>query len=150
MRRRRVAFRGSSVAIVTAQFLLSLHGAHRGIDLDLSMELPVVDFGKVHDKITGPGTAIAARRIETAFNLQRLALFDGHQRAGGLERFQFNVVLNAGQIDAVDFFILPDQGIVRRTEHWVPEDAAEATQDPVATVDAMQSEGVSWRSDRNE
>jgi len=45
---------------------------------------------------------------------------------------------------------LPDQGIVRRTEHWVPEDAAEVTQEPVATVDAVQGERGSWRRDRNE
>ena len=73
MRRRGVTFRRSGVAIVAAKFLLPLDGAHRGIDLDLSVELPVVDFGKVLDKIAGPGTAIAARGIKTGFNLQRLA-----------------------------------------------------------------------------
>ena len=110
MRRRGVAFRWSGVAIVAAQFLLHLHGADRGVDLDLIVELPIIDFGKVLNKIAGPGTAIAARGIETAFDLQRLALFDGHQVARGLQRFQFNVVLNAGQIDAVDFFVLPESG----------------------------------------
>src|ERR1700675_411726 len=155
MRRRRIAFRWSGIAIVTAQFLLALRGAHCGIDLDLSIELQGVDFGKVFDKITGPGTAIAARGIETAFNLQRLALFDRHERARGLERFQFGIVLNAWQIDAVYFFVLPDQRIVRRTEHWVPEQAAKASeakrsQDPVVMVDAVQGKALCWRDDRKE
>ncbi len=78
MRRRRVAFRWSGVAIVTAKFLLSLNGADRRVHLDLSVELPVVGFGKVLDEIVGPGTAIAARWIKTWFNLQRLALLDAH------------------------------------------------------------------------
>jgi hypothetical protein len=58
--------------------------------------------------------------------------------------------LNAGQIDAVDFFVLADQGIVRRTEHWMPEYAPEVTQEPVATVDAVQGEGGPRRDHRNE
>jgi hypothetical protein len=65
-----------------------------------------------------------------------------------------NVVLNAGQIEAVDFFVLPDQGIVRRTEHWVPEQAAKATevmQYPVVVrVDAVQGKGGLRRRERNE
>src|SRR5258706_840221 len=135
MRRCGVAFCWSGIAVVTSQSLLSLDGPDGRIDLDLGVELAVVGFGKVLEKIARPGTAIATRRIKAAFNLQRLALLNGYQCTRGLERFEFGVVLNAGQIAAVDFCVLPDQGIARRTEHRIPEDAAEVTQDPVATVD---------------
>jgi hypothetical protein len=67
-----------------------------------------------------------------------------------------NVVLNAGQIEAVDLFVLPDKGIVRRTEHGVPEQPtmnteAERVQDAmVVRVDAVQSEGGLRRCEHNE
>ena len=100
---------------------------------------------------------IAARGIEAALNLQRFALLDGDECTRGFERCQFVVVLNARQIEAVDFFVLPDQRIVGRAEHGVPEQStmnteAERVQDAVVVVrvDAMQSEGGSGRREGNE
>src|SRR5208282_5233293 len=89
MRRRRIAFGGSSVAIATAKLLLHLDGADGRVYLDLIVELAVINFGKVLHEIASPRTAIAARGIKAVLNLQRLALLDGHQITRGFECFQF-------------------------------------------------------------
>jgi hypothetical protein len=64
------------------------------------------------------------------------------------------VILNARQIEAVDFFVLPKQGIVRRAEQGIPEYAkvsADAQETAVAMRgDTVQGKGGSRRGDRNE
>src|ERR1700687_602507 len=60
MRRRRVAFGRSRVAIPTTQLLLHRDGADGRVYLDLSVELAIINFGKILDEIASPGTAKAA------------------------------------------------------------------------------------------
>jgi len=55
-------------------------------------------------------------------------------------------------LEAVDLFILEEQGIMRRTEERVPENAANVMQgvmrmpDPVVRVDAVEGESRSART----
>ena len=120
----RFAFGRGRVAIVAAKFLLDLDGANSGVHLDLLVELTVVGLAQVLNEIARPRTAKAAIGIEARIDAQRLSGTDRDQSLAGLQRFQFVVVLNAGQIEAVDFFVLPQQRFVRRTEHRVPSNAA--------------------------
>src|SRR5580658_9542565 len=151
MRRRGIAIDWRCVAIVAPQFLLHRHGAHGGVQLDLRVKLAIIRFGKVLHEIASPGTTIAARGIEAAFNFQRLTGCNRHQFAGRLQRVELIVVLYSWQIEAVDFFVLPHQGIVGGAEQRVPEHAAQAAktkrlQDTMAAgmIDAMQR-GSGWR-----
>src|ERR1700730_3706449 len=77
-------------------------------------------LSEVFGKITGPGAAKAARRIETGVKAQRLAGPNGQKRLTCLERFQFVVILNARQFKAINFRVLQDQRFVRRPEHRAP------------------------------
>ena len=111
------------VAIVAAKFFLNLDGANRGIHLDSIMKLVVVDGGEIFNKIARPRTAVAARGIEAAVNVQPFILFDRNQIAAKLSIVPVRRRPDAGQIEPIDFFILSKQGIVRRPEHRIPKDA---------------------------
>ena len=87
------------------------------------------------------------------FDPQRLAFLDRDQSVRSFEFLKFGVVLNAGQFQAVDLFILPEQGIVRRTEHRVPAHMApvrRTTQFPrpcVVPGGNIQRQGIGVRAD---
>jgi len=123
-----VAIRRSSVAIVAAKFFLHHDGTDGGVDLDLIVELAVINLGKVVDEVARPGTAVAARRIETFVNAERFAFFNRNQFMRRFQFFEFVVVLNTWQIETVDFLILAEQGIVRRTEQRIPEQASKTAE----------------------
>ena len=106
------------------------------------MKLLIVSLADIAEKIARPGTAIAARRVETGFDLQRIACDDRHQFVRGLHGFELVVVLNARQIQAIDFFVLPKQRVVGGTEERVIKDAFEVAsdgvQDSMMVADAME------------
>src|SRR5436309_6678703 len=54
--------------------------------------------------------------------MKRFALFDGHQILGAHQLFQLGVVHDAGQLKAVNLFILAEHGIVRALQNRVPYD----------------------------
>src|SRR5262249_5438750 len=56
---------------------------------------------------------------------QRLTGIDFDQVFLKLELLEFVVVGDARKVEPINFFVLADQGIVGRPEHWVPCDAAE-------------------------
>src|SRR5579863_19882 len=134
MRRRLISLLGSGVAVVTAQLLLYLDGANRRVDLYLAVKLVVIGFAQVFEEIARPRTAIAAAGIEPAINLQILAFDNRNQFLAGNQLLQLCLILNARQLQAVDLRVLPQQRISRRTEHRVPQQAADvnaALHDPM-------------------
>src|SRR5271165_577936 len=137
---------------MAAQLLLDFDGADSRVQLNLVVELAVIRFRKVGDEIASPGTAVAARRIKAVVNAKGLTFLDRNQFVRGFQCLQFVFVLDAREIEAVNLFILPEQRIVRRSEHRVPEHAANTAemkrvQDAVAAVrgDAVQSESAGRR-----
>jgi hypothetical protein len=132
---------------MAAKFFLHFDGADGRVQLDLVVELSVINGGKVGDKVAGPGTAEAARGIEARIDAQSFAGFDGNQFTRRLQGFEFVIILNAGKIEAVDLVILPEQGIVGRTEEGIPEYATESAETErvqdamVVRDDSVQSEG---------
>ena len=55
MRRRGIALGGRSIAIVPAKFFLDLHGANRGVHLNLFVEAVIVGLRQILHKVTSPG-----------------------------------------------------------------------------------------------
>ena len=55
---------GRRIAVVSPELLLDLNRAHCGIDLDLVTKLFVVGLTQIFQKVTCPGTAIAAVGIK--------------------------------------------------------------------------------------
>ena len=52
---------------------------------------------------------------------------DGDQLLIAYQLFQLRLVVDAGQLEAVNFFILAEHGLMRATQHRVPLDAAGMT-----------------------
>src|SRR5438876_11929179 len=123
VRRRGFAFFRCSVAVVTAKFLLPFHGPHRGVYLDLAVELFVVGCAQVIEKFACPRTAIAAIGIEPRIKTQRLTSDDRHQLIISFELLQLSIILDARQLQPIDLLILAEQGIARWTKHGVPAQA---------------------------
>src|SRR5260370_31401279 len=106
MGRSNLTFSGGRVAIMTAKLFLDLDRPHRGIHLDRSAKLVVVGLAQVVEKLTRPGSAVAPVRIKTRIEAKWWTGKDRIQVFAGLQLLEFGVVLNAGQIHAVDFVIL--------------------------------------------
>jgi hypothetical protein len=109
---------------VTAEFLLHFDGANRRVDLDLRVKLGVVSLTQIFDKVARPGTAVAPVWIKPRIDSQRRTGTDRDQGLTLFEGFEFVVVLNSWQVETIDFFVLAEQGIMRRAEHRVPANAA--------------------------
>src|SRR5882762_9326665 len=124
MRRGGLAFCGGSVAIVAAELFLHLHGADCGIYLDLVVELAVISLAEILDEIARPGTAVAAVGIEPGIDAKRGAGADRNQSLTFFQGFEFVVILNARQIEAIDFLVLAKQRIVGRAENRAPAQTA--------------------------
>ena len=77
--------------------------------------------------------AVTSRRRQR-FSVNEHSGNDRNQVLTGFQLFQFGVVLNAGQIHAINFVILQQQGFARRTKNWIP---AEATK--VSATDSMRA-----------
>jgi hypothetical protein len=58
--------------------------------------------------------------------------------------------LNAGQLEAVDFFVLPEQGIVGRPEQRVIKYAPQSAHDSMATIDRAQGKSCPWGERREQ
>jgi hypothetical protein len=125
VRRRGFAIFRRRVAIMAAKFVLNSDGAYGGIYLDLIMEAAVIGFTEIFDEIARPGPAIAARWIEPRIEAQRLRRGNLDQILPCFQLLQFVIISDAGQFEAIDFFILTEQGIVRRPKHRIPHDVAD-------------------------
>ena len=151
-----IALGRSCVAIVPAKFFLKLYRAHRGIYLNLFVKTIVISLRDILHKVAGPGTAVAARRIKARIKAQRLTCDDGLQRSAGLQRFQFVIVLNARQLQPINFCVLRQKGFVRGAEHGIPPKsnaAGEAGDDGrmcAATVAVSRKERAAQASQQRE
>ncbi len=139
MRRSRFALGRSRIAIVPAKFFLDLHRAHGGIHLNLLVKAVVVSLRNILHKVASPRTAVTARRIEARIKAQSFTRDDRLQRSTGLQRFQFIVVLNAGQFHAVDFGILQQKRFVGRAG---TSDSTASSADGDAHVDGLVQAAV--------
>ncbi len=119
---------------MAAKLLLDLDRSHRGIYLDRSVELLVVRLAQIIEELARPGTAIAAIGIKARIEAECGTGNDRNQILTGFQLLQFGVVLNAGQIHAINFVILQQQGFARRTKYRIP---AEATK--VSATDPMRA-----------
>jgi hypothetical protein len=126
MRRSGVALRRCSIAIVAAKLLLNLHSSDSRVDLNLVVKLMVVRLAKIFDEVARPWAAEAAVRIQSRVDAQRLAGPNRKQSLRCDERLKFVVILDARQIEPIDFFVLQQERLVRRPEHWVPGGASGA------------------------
>ena len=100
---------------MTAQLVLVLDRAYRGIHLQLGVKFFVVRLTDVFHKVPRPGPAIAPFGLEPRIEVQRLTLVNGQQSPAHFQCIEFVVVLNAGQFQAIYFFILAKQRFMRRT-----------------------------------
>jgi hypothetical protein len=128
MRRSGISVDGRGVAIVAAKLFLNFYGSNGGINLNLFVKLMVVNGGQIQDKIARPRSAIATGRVEAPVKVQPFIFFDRNQIVRRFQLFQFEVVGDSRQIEPIDFFILSDQGVVRRAEHRIPEQPAQPVQ----------------------
>jgi hypothetical protein len=113
--------------------MLNLNGSDCRVNLDLFVEAPVISFAKVFYETACPRAAIASGRIQTWVKPQCLTFHDGNQILFFLQHLEFVIIRNPGQLQAVNFLILAEQGIVRGPEHRVPHDAPHV---PPAAVSA--------------
>src|SRR5438477_12881087 len=95
VRRRGFGVFRCAVAVVTAKFLLPFHGPHRGVYLDLAVELFVVGCAQVIEKFACPRTAIAAIGIEPRIKTQRLTSDDRHQLFISFELLWLSILLHS-------------------------------------------------------
>lgn len=118
-----------------AKLALHFYRAHRRVQLNLLMEPVVIRLAEIVHEIERPRTAIAPRRIKARFNFQSFICDDRKQGTIGLQRFQFCFILDAGQIEPVDFGILDQQRFMRRHEQAMPAQPAEMFAGMVYGVD---------------
>ena len=74
--------------------------------MDRSVKFLVVSFTEIVKKFACPGTAIAPIGIKPRIKAKRRTGNDWNQVFTGLQLLQFSVILNAGQVHAVDLVIL--------------------------------------------
>ena len=110
---------------MAAKFLLNFYRAHRGVHLNLPVEFFVVGCAQIVQELAGPGTAITAIGVEARIKSKALTGNNRHQVFAGFELLKFGVILNAGQVHAINFLILQQQRFARRTEHRIPAQAAD-------------------------
>src|SRR5437899_10410227 len=115
-----MSFFRSCSAMLPAKFFLKLYGSHGGVDLNLAMELLVIGFAQVFHKVAGPGAAIAAIGIKPGIKAQRLPRNNGNQLLADLQLFELVIVLDARQVQQVNFIILTKQGVGVRMDDWIP------------------------------
>ena len=144
VRRSSLALGRCSVAIPSAEFFLNLDCPYRGVQLDLLVEPVVINLRYIFDKVARPHARVAARRIETRLDAKRFARLNGNKFARGLQLFKLGVVEDTRQLQAIDFFILSEQGIMRGPEERIPQHAADSAKRVMLMVwlDAMKSKGV--------
>jgi hypothetical protein len=104
--------------------MLNLNGSNCRVHLDLFMKAPVIGCAKVFHKTAGPRTAVTPGRIQAWVKSQCLTFHDANQILLFLQQLEFVFIRDPGQVQAVNFLILAEQGIVRRPEHRVPQDAS--------------------------
>jgi hypothetical protein len=117
-----VAVDRSGIAIVTAELLLDLDGADGRVELNGMVELGAEVAAQVLHKVARPGTAVAALRRKLWRDVQVITFAKWDEIVRCDQLFQFVIVLDARQLQAVDFCVLAEQGIVRRAEDRVPVD----------------------------
>jgi hypothetical protein len=88
------------------------------------VKLAVVCLAEIFDEVSRPHLAISTFGIQLWIESESLALADLHQIFTQFQFFKFIIVGNAGKFQAIDLFILPEQGIVGRTEHRIPGNSA--------------------------
>ena len=91
------------------------------------MEAVVIGLAQVAQEIASPGAAEAALGIKSGIEAQGLVRRDGNQDFAGFQIFEFVIVGDAGQLQAINFLVLPQQRFMRGTEHRVPAEITEVT-----------------------
>ena len=124
VRRRRVAFRRSRVAIDMHQMLLEFDRPDGGVDLERGMEVRVVGAGQRGEKLSSPGAAVAAIHGEALIDLQSVAGGEGDEEPLIAHVHKVFLALNTIEAIAVSYFILVDQYFVRALERRRNDEAA--------------------------
>jgi len=120
-----LALLGCGITIVAAKFFLYLYRTHGRIHLNRGVEVLIISFAKIIKKIARPRAAITAIGIKSRIKAQGLAGNDWNQFLAGDQLIEFRLILDARQFEAVDFFVLAQQGIAGWTEYRIPKDASE-------------------------
>jgi hypothetical protein len=124
VRRSGFAFSWSCIPIVAAELLLNLYSANGRVDLDLVVELPIVGLAKIFHEIAGPRAAKAPIGIKPRIDSKRLASTDRDESFTLDQSMQLIVILNAWEVEPINFFILKKKRFVGRPEHRVPTQLA--------------------------